>query len=375
MFEHAQAIKFGHSTWTEFKKYLDGTYSSLAFQFQDSSDYYKIITEPYAGMQQTYDMLKDSGSDQIDFETNFKNLSPRKPGSLNIISIQGISGGTPVSVSGSITTTNISVSNVNSTPPSGGTYIAALVSSSSPSYTSGNMSPLSITTSGALRIDGSSVTQPISGTVTANAGTGVFNVIPNSPIATDYLPVRLTNGSSFYEASSGSGSTLSASFIAYAQDVQVGNNKSMFSIVNNSGLIVKIRKIYVINTLTSTTVGTDGEFNILRISNHSGGTLITPSSYDTNDTLNTSITCRTSAVVTSESNLLSNFKWSTDEWKSGALDQEGYDHAQQLFNPIYNGESNFLKPITLRNSQGINIKFITNSTNGVFNIVVAFTQE
>lgn len=375
MFEYAQVIKFAHATWTEFKKYLDGTYSSLAFQFQDSGDYYKIITEPYAGMQQTYDMLKDSGSDQIDFETNFKTLSPRKPGSLNIISIQGISGGTPVPISGSITATNISVSNVNSTPPTGGTYISALVGSSSPSYTNGNMSPLSITTSGALRVDGSSVTQPISGTITANAGTGVFNVTPSSPIATDYLPVRLTNGSSFYEASSGSATTLNASFIAYAQDIQVGNNKSMFSIVNNSGLVVKIRKIYVVNTLTSATAGTEGEFNILRISNHSGGTLVIPSSYDTNDTLNASITCRTAATIASESSLLVNFKWSTDEWKSGTLDQEGYDHAQQLLNPIYNGESNFLKPITLRSAQGISIKFITNSTNGVFNIAVAFTQE
>ena len=111
------------------------------------------------------------------------------------------------------------------------------------------------------------------------------------------------------------------------------------------------------------------------MSGHSGGTLITPSSYDTNDTLNASITCRSGATITSESNLLCNFKWSTDEWKAGSLDQEGYDHAQQLLNPIYNGESNFLKPITLRNSQGITVKFITNSTNGVFNIVVAFTQE
>jgi hypothetical protein len=50
----------------------------------------------------------------------------------------------------------------------------AAVTSSAPSYTTGQTSPLSLTTSGALRVDGSAVTQPVSGTVTANAGTGTF---------------------------------------------------------------------------------------------------------------------------------------------------------------------------------------------------------
>lgn len=44
------------------------------------------------------------------------------------------------------------------------------VTTSSPTYTNGNINPLSLTTAGALRIDGSAVTQPVSGTVTANQG-------------------------------------------------------------------------------------------------------------------------------------------------------------------------------------------------------------
>lgn len=338
-----------HDTWAEFKKYLDGTYATLAFTFDESTDFYTITTEPYSNVAQRYELLKDSGSDQTDFETNFKSLPLRISGSKTSIAVYGYDadGDAPTK------------------PP---VLIAG--------FDGTNVQSIRTASDGTIRVDPTgTTTQPISGTVTANAGIGVFNVTPSSPIATDYLPVRLTNGSSFYEANSGSTTTLNASFIAYAQDIQVGNNKSMFSIVNNSGLVVKIRKIYVVNTLTSTTTGTEGKFNVLRISDHSGGTLITPSSYDTNDTLNASITCRTAATVASESSLLVNFKWSTDEWKSGAFDQEGYDHAQQLFNPIYNGESNFLKPITLRNAQGISIKFITNSTNGVFDIVVAFTQE
>lgn len=42
------------------------------------------------------------------------------------------------------------------------------VTTGAPSYTTAQSSPLSLTTAGALRVDGSAVTQPISGTVTAN---------------------------------------------------------------------------------------------------------------------------------------------------------------------------------------------------------------
>ena len=38
---------------------------------------------------------------------------------------------------------------------------------------------------------------PVQGTVTANAGSGIFNVFPASPVASSYVPVRITNGSTF----------------------------------------------------------------------------------------------------------------------------------------------------------------------------------
>jgi hypothetical protein len=58
--------------------------------------------------------------------------------------------------------------------------VGGSVTTTAPTYTTGNINPLSLTTAGALRIDGSGVTQPvsgtfwqatqpISGTVTANA--------------------------------------------------------------------------------------------------------------------------------------------------------------------------------------------------------------
>jgi len=80
-----------------------------------------------------------------------------------------------------------------------GPLVQGAVTTSAPTYTTATTSPLSLTTAGALRVDGSAVTQPVSGTfwqatqpvsgtfwqatqpvsgtVTANAGTGNFSVV------------------------------------------------------------------------------------------------------------------------------------------------------------------------------------------------------
>ena len=91
-----------------------------------------------------------------------------------VVSIQGVAGGTAVPVSGTVTANNASVSTTGTTPPGSATYIGGSVTTAAPTYTTGQMNALSLTTAGALRIDGSAVTQPVSGTVTANAGTGIL---------------------------------------------------------------------------------------------------------------------------------------------------------------------------------------------------------
>jgi hypothetical protein len=52
-----------------------------------------------------------------------------------------------------------------------GNLIQGAVTTAAPTYTTAQTNPLSLNTSGGLRVDGSGVTQPVSGTVTANQGT------------------------------------------------------------------------------------------------------------------------------------------------------------------------------------------------------------
>jgi len=61
-------------------------------------------------------------------------------------------------------TTNSSISEIGVIPPSSATYIGASVSTTLPTYLSGQLNAFSLTTSGLLRIDGSNVIQPISAT-------------------------------------------------------------------------------------------------------------------------------------------------------------------------------------------------------------------
>lgn len=96
--------------WTNFKQYIDGYFSSLAFFWTDKVNYYLIQTE--AQGIHTYEVRvdKDSGSDQTDFENNFKNLAPRRIGSNTIVksSVSTIS-----SINASVTNVTIIPSNTN----------------------------------------------------------------------------------------------------------------------------------------------------------------------------------------------------------------------------------------------------------------------
>jgi hypothetical protein len=70
--------------------------------------------------------------------------------------VVAISPNTPIVAS------NPSVSATGSSPPAQATSIGGSVTTAAPSYTTGQLSSLSLNTAGGLRVDGSSVTQPVS---------------------------------------------------------------------------------------------------------------------------------------------------------------------------------------------------------------------
>ena len=79
---------------------------------------------------------------------------------------------------------NASVGSTGAAPPSSATLAGGSVTTAAPSYTTGNMNALSLNTSGGLRVDGSGVTQPVSGTISANlnAGTNAIGTVRSNPL-------------------------------------------------------------------------------------------------------------------------------------------------------------------------------------------------
>ena len=154
----------------------------------------------------------------------------------------------------------------------------------------------------------------------------------------------------------------------------VGNNKSMLAIQNTGTSVVRIREIWVINDRNTAVTGVVGTFEVRRIASFTGGTALTPVSFDTTDSLPAGITSATGGTVATETDLLMTGNWSTDEWGTGASDTESFDHAIQNTEPFWKQTPNG-KALTIRQNQGLHVKFATNSTAGAFNIRLVFTTE
>jgi len=157
-------------------------------------------------------------------------------------------------------------------------------------------------------------------------------------------------------------------------DIAVANNKSMLAIQNTGTSVVRIREIWIINDRTTATTGVAGEFQVNRISSFTGGTALIPVSYDTEDILPSGISAATNATVSGEGSILRRGRWSTDEWGPGTADVESFDHALQNIEPFWKQTPNG-KALTIRQNQGLHIKFATNSANGSFTVRMIFTTE
>lgn len=86
---------------------------------------------------------------------------------LNTSALALESGGNLATLAGT------AVAQTSVTSGQSGYLMQGAVTTTAPSYTTGRTNPLSLNNAGGLRVDGSAVTQPISGTITANAGTNL----------------------------------------------------------------------------------------------------------------------------------------------------------------------------------------------------------
>lgn len=77
----------------------------------------------------------------------------------------------PTGASTEATLVKLPLAQGSTTASQSGALVQGAVTTAAPTYTTAQTSPLSLNTAGGLRVDGSGVTQPVSGTITANIGT------------------------------------------------------------------------------------------------------------------------------------------------------------------------------------------------------------
>lgn len=173
-------------------------------------------------------------------------------------------------------------------------------------------------------------------------------------------------------------------FVAYGIGVTNAANKSMLSILNaDATLKVKIKKIQIHNVQTTAVAGAAITYSMRRITGHSAGTQLTTtlaaagniSPMDTTDTLDADITVRTGGTMAGEDGFdRMQWKFSTDEWGSGTLDEEGLEKSFMNHFPIYQ-DTDEMKSLVLNQNQGINLRQNGSVTTGSFNFVIWFTVE
>jgi hypothetical protein len=89
-----------------------------------------------------------------------------------------ITSGLPDAGTGNITTLGMTINAIASTTAGqSGPLVMGAVTTTPPTYTTAQTNPLSLTTAGLLRVDGSGVTQPISGSITVSGTTTVSGTV------------------------------------------------------------------------------------------------------------------------------------------------------------------------------------------------------
>lgn len=97
-------------------------------------------------------------------------VNAKQSGTWNITNISGTVS-LPTGAATEASLAKLTLTQGSTTSGQSGPLIQGAVTTSAPSYTTAQTSPLSLTTGGALRVDASAATVTISGTVTANQGT------------------------------------------------------------------------------------------------------------------------------------------------------------------------------------------------------------
>lgn len=160
------------------------------------------------------------------------------------------------------------------------------------------------------------------------------------------------------------------SYTAWANDVAPAASKHMLTIFNasGSGVVVEVHALRAYLLQIAAVTGAALRWDVLKASASSAGTAITPEKHDSGSAaLPAGVTVRTNGTVTG-GNRLSGVIMSGEELTTAQAPMvraEGQDLLPQLKNPK-------VKPIVLREGEGLTVQNVTSNTVGTFGLSVTF---
>jgi hypothetical protein len=319
----------------------------------------------------------------------------------------------PTNAATDASVTGLQVAQASTTSGQSGPLVQGAVTSSAPSYTTAKTNPLSLTTAGALRVDASATTQPVSGTfwqttqpvsgtfwqttqpvslatlpalvagtaaigkLAANDGVDIGDVtINNSTLAATQSgnwSVRLNDGSGTSIGSGVSGTGLSVvntqtqTYFASALAVASGASKDYINLSNasGSGKVIRIMRIFASVDAQGAVTGLQTGWTVSRFTTvGSSCTSITIVPADTtNAAVPAQVTANTACTSDPGGTVTSLFKTSisADETQNGTIN-------------VYEFRDNGGQPITLREAEGITLNSGGTAPAGVVSVSIEFTM-
>lgn len=277
----------------------------------------------------------------------------------------------------------------NTTNPTLGkqAVLPGTVSTAAPSWTNGNIAPLSITPSG----DARAIAKITDGTNTAAVKAASTAAVAADPalvvsISPNTNTVKLSDGASTAAIATGTAGPAAAAlivtpntqqtFVVSAQGIATGNGKSMLSIENagGSGKVLRVDWIKITNVTNSAVSGVNVQFDAFKITSATGGTTLTGVAYDSANSLSGGVTLRTNGTVSGEAATpLDTWFLNGDDIATGASTTSSDGSLTGHVLPTYGLAGT--QRITIRPGEGFHVKCQTNTTVSSFTVLVRFTQE
>lgn len=136
---------------------VDGATTDVAV----TGDVSGTISAKLRGLNKIFAQLQFDGSNNLKVNITTGTVAATQSGAWNITNISGTIS-LPTGAAQDATVAKLNISPSTSLGSNTGPLIQGSVTTGSPTYTTGNINPLSLTTAGALRVDASATTQPIS---------------------------------------------------------------------------------------------------------------------------------------------------------------------------------------------------------------------